>query len=323
METHLAPAGTGDADASMTALAPSFVVTPEQIKARIAELQSFVKSYMREGEDYGTIPGTQKPTLYKPGAEKLCDVYGFTKEFTILERVEDWERGRFAYTVKATLRSKRTGLLEAEGLGSCNSMEARYRWLWVWENKLPPGFDPTGLAVRHTKSGRQYRVPNEDPWSQVNTILKMAKKRALVDAVLSATRSSGLFTQDLEDFAEDDLLDADYRVEPQPKGREPGRRPSSPREGAPERDSRPARSSESSDASSGPAPAPAWKTLGAAKQALVQLGVDPREVDSWIREVAGDLSPSAWPEATKRAVQQRLLAAWRALQPADDDGLPF
>ena len=27
----------------------------------------------------------------------------------------------------------------------------------------------------------------------------MAKKRALIDAVLSATRSSGLFTQDIED----------------------------------------------------------------------------------------------------------------------------
>jgi len=34
-----------------------------------------------------------------------------------------------------------------------------------------------------------------------NTLLKMAKKRALVDATLSATRSSDLFTQDIEDMA--------------------------------------------------------------------------------------------------------------------------
>jgi hypothetical protein len=35
----------------------------------------------------------------------------------------------------------------------------------------------------------------------VNTIIKMAKKRAYIDATLSATRTSGIFTQDLEDFA--------------------------------------------------------------------------------------------------------------------------
>lgn len=34
----------------------------------------------------------------------------------------------------------------------------------------------------------------------VNTIMKMAKKRALIDAVLSATRSSDLFTQDVEEM---------------------------------------------------------------------------------------------------------------------------
>jgi hypothetical protein len=44
------------------------------------------------------------------------------------------------------------------------------------------------------------KVPNDDIASQKNTVLKMAKKRAYVDAVISATRSSGIFTQDVEDF---------------------------------------------------------------------------------------------------------------------------
>jgi len=44
-----------------------------------------------------------------------------------------------------------------------------------------------------------YRVPNDDIFSQVNTILKMSKKRAMVDAALSAGRLSDLFTQDMED----------------------------------------------------------------------------------------------------------------------------
>jgi hypothetical protein len=54
----------------------------------------------------------------------------------------------------------------------------------------------------------QYQVTNPDVFDQVNTILKMAKKRALVDAALSAGRLSDLFTQDLEDFTEHDQSEA-------------------------------------------------------------------------------------------------------------------
>jgi hypothetical protein len=43
------------------------------------------------------------------------------------------------------------------------------------------------------------RVPNPDIASQKNTVIKMAKKRALVDAAICATRSSGIFTQDVGD----------------------------------------------------------------------------------------------------------------------------
>lgn len=220
---------------ALVSVAPSFVVSADEIKARIEELQRFVGAYMVAGEDYGTIPGTQKPTLYKPGAEKLCDVYGFTKEFVVVESLEDWDRGRFAYTVKATLRSKRTNLLEAEGLGSCNSMEAKYRWLWVWDDKLPPHLDKASLVSKRTKKGAvQYRVPNDDPYSQVNTILKMAKKRALVDAVLSATRSSGLFTQDLEDLKANGVLGDEEGVDTPYLKAEPAKpKPSTPKADAP------------------------------------------------------------------------------------------
>ena len=45
-----------------------------------------------------------------------------------------------------------------------------------------------------------YAVPNSDPAEQVNTILKMADKRALVAATLIATGLSEYFTQDIEDY---------------------------------------------------------------------------------------------------------------------------
>ena len=156
-----------------TDIVPSFAVSTEQALERMKALQDFVNRVMVKDTDYGTIPGTPKPTLLKPGAEKLCDIYGFAKQAEVTERIEDWHDGVFHYEVKVTLVNKRTGQVEAEGLGSANSKEKRYQ-----------------KTVEKTK----------DPFSLVNTILKMAKKRSLVDAVLSATRTSGLFTQDVEDI---------------------------------------------------------------------------------------------------------------------------
>lgn len=220
---------------ALAPLAPRFVIGPTDIKVRIEELQKFVGEYMIEGEDYGTIPGTAKPTLYKSGAEKLCDVYGFQRLFQTMNRVEDWEKGLFHYEIRADLVDSRTGLTVAQGLGSANTMEARYRWRkeerkcpmcqepaiikgkeefgggWVcWKKKGGCGsaFDDFDDAIMSQKFGR---IENDDPYTLVNTILKMAKKRALVDAVLSATRSSGLFTQDMEDTARD-VIEGESRV---------------------------------------------------------------------------------------------------------------
>src|ERR1019366_6667026 len=44
-----------------------------------------------------------------------------------------------------------------------------------------------------------YRIPNPDGADVVNTIQKMAQKRALVAATLLATSASEFFTQDVED----------------------------------------------------------------------------------------------------------------------------
>jgi len=148
---------------------PNLVVSSVESKRRIDELQKFVSEMMVKGVDYGLVDGFSKPTLLKPGAEKLCDVFGFSKTVAVVNRIEKWNEGFFAYEVKMTLTRKDNGVIESEGLGSCNSKEATFR--------------------------------KQDPFTIVNTLLKMAKKRALIDAVLSATRSSGIFTQDIEDFS--------------------------------------------------------------------------------------------------------------------------
>ncbi|KUG04017.1 hypothetical protein ASZ90_018543 [hydrocarbon metagenome] len=151
-----------------TDIVPCFAISVAEAKQRVQMLQDFVKEMMIPGQDYGIVPGISKPTLFKPGAEKLTDIFGFSKQVQIINRIEDWDNGLFGYEVKVSLINKRNQLTEAEGIGSCNTREKKYR--------------------------------NQDPYNVVNTVLKMAKKRALIDAVLSATRSSGLFTQDVEDL---------------------------------------------------------------------------------------------------------------------------
>lgn len=143
-------------------VAPDFAISIEESQRRVQQLQKFIHSQMKIGEDYGTIPGCgTKKALLKPGAEKLNSLYGFAPLVEVTQRVEDWDNGNANYEVKVTLMNKRTGQVEAEGIGSCNSRESKYA---------------------------------KQPVANVaNTLLKMAKKRALVDATLSATRVSGLF----------------------------------------------------------------------------------------------------------------------------------
>jgi hypothetical protein len=59
----------------------------------------------------------------------------------------------------------------------------------------------TGKKMDAWEIGAQlYRIPNDEIADLVNTILKMAQKRALVAATLIATGLSDYFTQDIDDF---------------------------------------------------------------------------------------------------------------------------
>lgn len=105
---------------------PDFAITLNEARNRIVMLQEFVKDMMVPDVDYGIIPGCKKPSLYKSGAEKLCDIYGLSKHVEVINRIEDWDKKIFHYEVKAILINKKTGLIEAEGIGSCNNKEAKY-----------------------------------------------------------------------------------------------------------------------------------------------------------------------------------------------------
>lgn len=178
----------------------------EQLQS-IKRLQTAIKVNLAEGFDYGTIPGTQKPTLLKAGAEKIVTLFQARPRFVVVEKIEEWgEKPLFYYHYRCEIVHVGTGVVIGEGEGSCNSKEDKYGYRWVGERELPEGVSKEDLPMKWRKGygGKSYpvyRTENTEVFSLVNTIQKMAMKRALVAAALVLGRLSDLFTQDLEDLS--------------------------------------------------------------------------------------------------------------------------
>ena len=158
---------------------------------------------LQKGTDYGVIPGTKKPTLYKPGAELLAMNLGLTtatSETTEMQAIA----GMFIISTKAHTEVFYKGNKVGDGYGSCSTAETKYAFRWVAEKKLAPNTDRNSLVMEESEYGRRYRVPSSvnETFDAANTVLKMAKKRSFIDAVLTVTGASRIFTQDLEDIKE-------------------------------------------------------------------------------------------------------------------------
>ena len=149
--------------------------TPENPENKVQEMtesiEVVVAKILKPYADYGVIQGCKKPSLLKAGAEKLAAYYGYSTSIEVVNRYENYDKGLVAYEIKVTV-CKGDGSVIAEGIGAANSRERKFL--------------------------------RGDFFSQINTVLKMAKKRAYVDAILTATGSSSLFTQDMEDIAAGD-----------------------------------------------------------------------------------------------------------------------
>lgn len=207
----------------------------------IARFQLLVRQTFKRDLDFGVIPGTQKPTLYKPGADKVRGLLGCSDQYSIVDSVVDWDRPLFSFTYCCRLVHIQTGLIIGEGAGECNSMESKYRYRWCWPNEVEEEVRRYLEGKRgytktiHTKNGDrlQYRVDNDDVYSLKNTILKMAKKRALVDVALGTGRLGEIFTQDLEDMEE--FLGRGVVIEHEPASAPTAPQPASQQRSAPAR----------------------------------------------------------------------------------------
>lgn len=125
---------------------------------------------LKRDVDFGVIPGTKKPSLYKAGAEKIATAYGLCQRYSIESKIEN-TTGKdisFYYLIRCDL----VKLIDGEehiitsAFGSANTNEKRN------------GFN--------------------SPWDAANGTVKMAQKRALVAAAISLSSGSDMFEQDME-----------------------------------------------------------------------------------------------------------------------------
>lgn len=230
MTMEVIPAKSQEIAPAQAAVSSDFmpVMSMEIALQRRQMLVEFAQRIMVSGQDYGVIPGTGgKPTLLKAGAEKLCSFFGLEPEFVEVAEDADWtgERhgGELFYYIRYRAKVSRGGRTLGIGEGSGNSWEAKYRWRqgsrkcpkcgresiiqgkeefgggWLcWRKKDGCGanFKIDEPAITSQQVGR---VPNPDIADAINTIQKMAQKRALVAAVLIGTGASEFYTQDIED----------------------------------------------------------------------------------------------------------------------------
>jgi hypothetical protein len=172
-----------------------FELTADDLVHQTQKILQIKEKAMRDGVHYGIIPKTRKPSLWKPGAERLCKAFRLEPQFETTSRddpnrtinwrkwsyderkeIEGTTMGYIEYDSRCTLVHIPTGEVWAKNVSaSCNNFESKYRSL--------------------------------NPYDVKNTCEKMSEKRSLVAAILIGTAASDIFTQDIEDLPQ--LLDND------------------------------------------------------------------------------------------------------------------
>lgn len=190
-----------------------------QLKARLDVIVEAMANVLEEGKDYGKIPGTDKPTLYKPGAEKLCLLFQLAAARPLVEDLSTLDEVRYRVSVPIEAPD---GRVLSVGIGEASSNEEKYRWRRpVCDEEFADTADHhrrekwfRGQGGKSNFKGKQIRT---SPADVANTILKMAHKRAFIHATLLATGASGVFNQDLEDFSKEireAIVEADETATP-------------------------------------------------------------------------------------------------------------
>ena len=175
-----------------------------EVRQNINLIHETMKATMKDGVHYGTIPGCPKKSLFKPGAEVIMTLFKLSSDPVITDLSKD---GEIRYQVKVNVTT-RDGVFVGAGIGECSSGEEKYMWrVAICEEEFAATLEGMRRIKfkkdRYTGKVDQIQQVRVAPSDMANTILKMAKKRALIDAVLTATAASDIFSQDIEDLPDE------------------------------------------------------------------------------------------------------------------------
>ena len=177
---------------------PDGVLTLTDVKAHIQAIQEVLRGAMKNGVHYGTIPGTKGgPSLWKAGAELIFTVFRLGTQPSIEETGD-------GYRVTVRVFHIPTGNTIGYGMGSASWGEEKYAWRKSIGGEYLAA-ESTDKRIKHYANGGAVEQIRTNPCDLQNTVLKMAIKRARVDACLTCTAASDVFDQDLDQVPIDQL----------------------------------------------------------------------------------------------------------------------
>ena len=158
--------------------------TLEEYQADRDKMLGFVNDKLQEGVDFGEMyEGAKKPSLLKPGAEKVCILLQIEPVF-VADR-DTW-----------TMMGKQSGHVNL--VCYLLNQERKLRALKMIK-ELGKENEATIFKMLAIAEGRGAGYLNEKKTTNDNSLIKIVEKRSLVDAVLRVAGLSEMYTQDGED----------------------------------------------------------------------------------------------------------------------------
>lgn len=223
------------------------MMSVQQMKEQVQVIQQLYAGVMKRGVHYDAIPGTGrytknqqtgkteyvegKPVLLKPGAEKINFACRIGSEPIITRECDGFDTH---FHIIARMFSINTGKTLGYGVGEGSTNESK----WAWRKAVcHQEFEATLETQRRIHWQKKYKDSYKDkdefeaveqvrqnPADIINTVLKMAVKRAEVDGCRKVTACSDVFDMDIdEDHIRDAVIDPVDKVPvyQQPAQRQP------------------------------------------------------------------------------------------------------
>ncbi len=219
---------------------PQDTNTLELVGLRTNTIKLAIKEKFKRDKHYGRIPGTQKDTLYKPGAELIMGWHKIYEEPKVVEATQEWgmEAGVtpfFHFLIKSAIYQYVPGpngepvkVELGSALGECNTGESRYTHRWMWPSKMSDALHTQakkeGWDTKKTSNGgTMYKCPTdkEEIRGLYNTVLKMAQIRALRSSLAKVCATSEFFGDDFDPDAPPTQEEVDSESKPKATAQSP------------------------------------------------------------------------------------------------------